>query len=77
MQSITFVIYSIRINGKQSGQIIPFRGLHQDDSLSPYLFLLCVEGLSALIKKAGFDGTMEGVSVYKGGPSLSHLFFYR
>ena len=75
MQSITFVIYSIRINGKQSGQIIPFRGLRQDDSLSPYLFLLCVEGLSALIKKAGFDGTMEGVSVYKGGPSLPHLFF--
>ena len=75
MQCITSVTYSIRINGKQSGQIIPSRGLRQDDPLSPYLFLLCVEGLSALIKKAGSNGTMEGVFVYRGGPSLSHLFF--
>ena len=29
----------------------------------------------ALIKKAVSNGVMEGVSVYRGGPILSHLFF--
>ena len=67
--------YSIRINGKPTGHISPARGLKQGDPLSPYLFLLCVEGLSALIKKAVNEGSMEGISVCRNGHCLSHLFF--
>ena len=52
MQWIFSVTYSICINGKFRGCIVPSRGLHQGDPLSPYFFLICVEGLSALIKKA-------------------------
>ena len=37
--------------------------------------MICVECLSALIKKATADGLLEGVSVCRGGPCLSHLFF--
>ena len=47
----------------------------QGDPLSPYLFLLCAEGLSALIQSAMDRSQMEGVKIYRGGPRLSHLFF--
>ena len=65
----------MRINGKPKGHIIPTRGIRQGDPLSPYLFLLCAEGLSSLIKKAVDDGVMEGLVLCQGGPRLSHLFF--
>ena len=74
MQCFTSITYSIKINGKLSGKITPSRGLCQGDSLSPYLFLLCAEGLSALIKKAIFDGSMQGVFVCKG--VLGYLIYF-
>ena len=52
MQWIFSVTYSICINGKSRGCIVLSRGLHQGDPLSPYLFLICAKGLSALIKKS-------------------------
>ena len=76
MQCISSVIYAIQINGKPSGQIFPSRGICQGDPLSPYLFLICAEGLSALIKKASIDGHMGGISVCRGGPRLSHFFYF-
>ena len=69
MQCISLVTYAIRINGKLSEPFTPLQGLRQGDPLSPYLFLLCAEGLSVLIKNAVSEGNMEG------GPSISYLFF--
>jgi len=53
---ISTVTYSIQINGKPNGHIVLSRGLRQGNPLSPYLFLLFVEGLSSLIKKGVSDG---------------------
>ena len=78
MQCVTTVTYSVKINGKPKGHIIPTRGIRQGNPLSPYLFLLCAEGLSSLIKKVVDDGVMEGLVIYQrrgGGARLSHLFF--
>ena len=75
MQCITSVTYSIKFNGKPRGHITPTRGLRQGDPLSPYLFLLCAEGLSALIKKSVSMGEMDGIAVCRRGPQVSHLFF--
>ena len=75
MTCVTSVSSSIKINGKPRGHIIPSRGIRQGDPSSPYLFLLCAEGLSALIKKLLDAREMEGITVCRGGPHLSHLFF--
>ena len=65
----------LRINGRPRGDICPLRGLKQGDPLFPYLFLICAKGLSALLKKLVHDGFMDGVTICRGAPTLSHLFF--
>ena len=63
--------------GKQKGHIIPTRGIRQCDPLSPYIFLLCAEGLSSLIKKVVDDGMMEGLVICpEGGGVLDFLIYF-
>jgi hypothetical protein len=75
MMCVTSVTYSIMLNGEQKGFIRPGRGLCQGDLLSSYLFLICTEGLSALLRKAERDSILHGISICWGGPRVSHLFF--
>ena len=75
MKCITSVTYSIIINGSVHGCIVPSRGLRQGDPLSPYLFLLCAEGFSALINEATRCQQLNGISISRGAPKISHLFF--
>ena len=51
----------------------PSRGIRQGDPLSPFLFLLCTEGLHGLINSAARRGDIKGYSLCKGGPKLTHL----
>ena len=75
MNCISSVSYSVIINGEACGNITPTRGIRQGDPLSPYLFLLCAEGLSTLIHKATRDKQINGISIGRGCPFLTHLFF--
>ena len=75
MECITTVSYSLLINGEPTGNIHPSRGVRQRDPLSPYLFLLCTEGFHGLIKQAASMGDIRGISIYRNGPQLTHLFF--
>ena len=52
MRCVSSVKYAVRINGQPCSHILPTRGLRQGDPLSPYHFLLCAEGLSALLHQA-------------------------
>ena len=56
--------YYIKVNNS------PQRGLRQGDPLSPYLFILCAEGLSTLLQRAQMMG-----KICQHAPSVNHLFF--
>ena len=75
MACITTASYSVLINGEPHGHITPSRGLRQGDPLSPYLFLMCTEGLHGLIRSAANNGDIRGVSLCRNGPKLTHLLF--
>jgi len=59
MSRVTSVSYSILVNGHPTNFITPSRGLRQGDPMAPYLFLICTEGLAALIR----DATSKNISI--------------
>lgn len=69
------VTYNFCVNGSVVGPVIPRKGLRQGDPLSPYLFLLCVEGLSNAIDDASSDGKVHGCQISPTAPIISHLLF--
>ncbi|KAL4280079.1 hypothetical protein GQ457_03G012010 [Hibiscus cannabinus] len=75
MNCVTSVSYTIRVNGCISGYFRPSRGLRQGDPLSPYLFLLCTQGLSALLLKEQAAGRIVGVRASQRGPRVNHLLY--
>ena len=73
MACVSSVRYQVRVNNVLSDFIYPSRGLRQGDPLSPYLFLLCAEGLTSLLNFEEESGHLMGVKVCRG--ALSHLLF--
>lgn len=69
------VNYSVLVNYDQVGLITPGKGLRQGDPLSPYLFLLCSEGLSSLLHNAQDDGRIHGINICREAPTINHLLF--
>lgn len=75
MPCFSTITYSIFVNEKSRMSFTPSRGLRQENLLSPYLFLIYVEGLSALINNVERRGDIIGLAVTSGGTSISHLLF--
>lgn len=75
MRCITSVSYSMIVNGTRGRIFQPSRCLRQGDPVSPFLFLLCSEGLSALLRMAIHEGSLKGVRAGRYGPQFSHLLF--
>jgi len=55
--------------------VFPGRDLRQGYPLSLYLFIICVEGLSSLIREAEVSETISGTSICCGAPPVSDLLF--
>lgn len=70
MLCVTMVRYSFWVNNELVGPVVPGRELRQSDPLSPYLFILCVEGLSVLIQKAESSGLLYGICICRGAPKI-------
>ncbi|XP_042944657.1 uncharacterized protein LOC122278542 [Carya illinoinensis] len=75
MYCVTSVSFSVMLNGVPTGCIKPTRGLRQGDPLSPYLFLLCTEGLVSMLKQAALNSMIPGIQICRGAPAINHLLF--
>lgn len=75
MACITTVKYSFIKDGEIFGDVQPQRGIRQGDPISPYLYILCAEGLSAMLRRHEEMGLLHGCSVARGAPPISHLLF--
>lgn len=71
---IRSVTFSVMVNGEPQGFFQPHRGLHQGNPLSPYLFLLCAEGLHSLIHQAEDDGSLRWLLCVKMAQEFPIVF---
>lgn len=63
LQCVCSVSYNITHARREIGPIYPSRGIRQGDPLSPYLFILCAEGLSALLRRYEQRKWIQGIKV--------------
>jgi len=54
-------------------QFKPSRGIRQGDPISPYLFLICAEGLSCILNSN--SNQERGITLAKNAPRINHLLF--
>lgn len=75
MAFVSSTRFSILINGKSTEAFHPSRGLRQGCPLSPYLFLLCSQGLSSLLHRQSDLGNLCRVRCARNALAITHLFF--
>jgi hypothetical protein len=75
MTLVSMTSFSILVNGAPAKPFYPSRGLRQGDPLSPFLFILMMEGLSRSIKVATTEGTIKGLQLYEDNPTTTHQQF--
>jgi len=67
--------FSILINGSPAYPFSPSQGIIQGDPLSPFLFVILMEGLSRLICKAKEEGKIKGLQPLPSIPATTHQQF--
>ncbi|CAN0875633.1 Transposon TX1 uncharacterized 149 kDa protein [Linum grandiflorum] len=75
MMCVKFVEYRVAVNMELVGPLVPGRGLRQGYPLSPFLFVLCMEGLTTIMRKEKAEDRIHGVRVCRRAPEVSHLLF--
>ncbi|GJR38800.1 RNA-directed DNA polymerase, eukaryota [Tanacetum coccineum] len=66
---------SVLVNGSLTNEFKIKRGLRQGDPLSPFLFIIAMEGLHMLIENAMNVSRIKGIEIDGSGIVLSHLFY--
>lgn len=75
---ISTVKFSVIINGSNEGFFPSQRGLRQGDPMSPFLFILAMEGLNHMIRMAKSNGWIKGflASPSRGSAmEVTHLLY--
>ncbi|GAA0143829.1 hypothetical protein LIER_04422 [Lithospermum erythrorhizon] len=72
---VSSISYSFLINGAPRDFMRPSRGIRQGDPLSTYLFLLCAEGLTCLLRDAEERKALVGIRISRQSSSISHILF--
>eukprot|EP00253_Pinus_taeda_P001635 PITA_01635 len=67
--------FSILVNGAPTNQFTPSLGLRQGDPLSPFQFIILMEGLSRLIQQAKEEGKIKGLQPLPSIPATMHQQF--
>ncbi|KAM6562925.1 hypothetical protein CsatB_022923 [Cannabis sativa] len=73
MHCVGTVSYTISHGGKELGPIVAQMGLRQGDHLSPYLFILYVEGFSSLLRSYEHSGLITRCKVVRSASAISHM----
>jgi len=71
---ITTASFSVQVNGELAGLFCSERGLRQGCSLSPYLFVICMQVLSEMLDKSAMEGKI-GYHPQCQKLKLTHLCF--
>ncbi|GJR01642.1 RNA-directed DNA polymerase, eukaryota, reverse transcriptase zinc-binding domain protein [Tanacetum coccineum] len=66
---------SILVNGSPTSEFSINHGLRQGDPLSPFLFILVMEGLHNAFTEAVGNGLISGININNSTINISHLFF--
>lgn len=66
---------SVLVNGSPTKEFHLSRGIRQGDPLSPFLFIIAMEGLNVALKSAGEINIFKGIKIPNGGPIISHMFY--
>ncbi|KAF7812457.1 reverse transcriptase [Senna tora] len=75
MGCVCLVNFDFQLSGKTVAALKPGRCVRQGDPLSPYLFIIVADVLSAMIEHHVRCGDLKGIKLSRSGPVLSHCFF--
>ena len=75
MGLVTSPFYNIFLNGSPSIVFQAFRGIKKGDPLSPFLFILMVEGLICLIQNQDRNGYLRGIKIRASMDPQTHQKF--
>ena len=74
LKCVTSTSFLVKVNGVLLPRFAPSRGLRQGDPISPYHFLMCGEGLSALLNNFTMGYVDRGVRVCNRAPWITICF---
>ena len=75
MSCVSTSTISVLFNKGALESFQPSRGIRQGDPFSPYLFILCMEVLGAMINEKCNEKLWNPIKASQGGLAFSHLFF--